>query len=211
MSDDGLFGPESVSWRVNRESVLLLGAGRELLLQVAHPSVGVDDAPYDDAELRWLWATRLETALLIHTRYVAPLRLADVEAYYQEQRRFLVACELPAALVPETFAAFMRWYDETVEHVLEVTPAAREVAAAILRPRRRPLPLRPAYDALNLATIGLLPPTLRAAYGLGWGPQRERLLGAQTSLVRRLMPVVPSLLRELPAARAVDWRLREAA
>jgi hypothetical protein len=29
--------------------------------------------------------------------------------------------------------------------------------------------------------------------------------------VRRLMPVVPALLRELPAARSVDWRLREAA
>lgn len=43
--------------------------------------------------------------------------------------------------------------------MLEVTPAAREVANAILRPRRLPLPLRPAFDALNLATVGLLPPT----------------------------------------------------
>jgi len=32
--------PGSVSWQVNRESVLLLGAGRALLLQVAHPLVG---------------------------------------------------------------------------------------------------------------------------------------------------------------------------
>ena len=39
MPDHGLFGPESVTWRVNRESVLLLGGGRALLLQVAHPSV----------------------------------------------------------------------------------------------------------------------------------------------------------------------------
>lgn len=211
MSHDGLFGSESVSWRVNRESVLLLGASRELLLQLAHPSVGVGEAPYDDAELRWLWATRLETALLVHTRYVGPLKLADVEGYYREQRESLTACDIPAETVPETFADFMHWYDETVEQVLEVTPVAREVAAELLRPRHRPLPLRPAYDALNLATIGLLPPTLRDAYGLGWGPQRERLLGAQTTLVRRLMPLVPSLLREMPAARSVDWRLRAAA
>src|SRR5436190_4864368 len=39
MSDTGLFGPDSVTWRVNREGALLLGGGRALLLQVAHPLV----------------------------------------------------------------------------------------------------------------------------------------------------------------------------
>jgi uncharacterized protein (DUF2236 family) len=39
MSDAGLFGPGSLTWRVNREGVLLLGGGRALLLQVAHPLV----------------------------------------------------------------------------------------------------------------------------------------------------------------------------
>src|SRR5579859_3293806 len=35
----GIFGPSSVSWRVNRESALFLGAGRAALLQLAHPWV----------------------------------------------------------------------------------------------------------------------------------------------------------------------------
>lgn len=35
----GIFGPGSVSWRVNRESALFLGAGRAALLQLAHPWV----------------------------------------------------------------------------------------------------------------------------------------------------------------------------
>ena len=35
----GLFGPDTVTWRVNREAVLLAGGGRALLLQVAHPLV----------------------------------------------------------------------------------------------------------------------------------------------------------------------------
>ena len=38
-ADPGLFGPGSVTWTVNREGVLLLGGGRALLLQVAHPSI----------------------------------------------------------------------------------------------------------------------------------------------------------------------------
>ena len=35
----GLFGPTSVTWRVNREAALFLGAGRAALLQLAHPWV----------------------------------------------------------------------------------------------------------------------------------------------------------------------------
>jgi uncharacterized protein (DUF2236 family) len=43
---EGLYGPESEAWRLNREAMLLLGAGpRALLLQLAHPLVaaGVDE------------------------------------------------------------------------------------------------------------------------------------------------------------------------
>ena len=35
----GLFGPASITWRINRESALFLGAGRAALLQLAHPWV----------------------------------------------------------------------------------------------------------------------------------------------------------------------------
>lgn len=35
----GLFGPGSLSWRVNRECILLLGGGAAALLQLAHPFV----------------------------------------------------------------------------------------------------------------------------------------------------------------------------
>src|SRR5258706_3477650 len=35
----GIFGPSSISWKVNRESALFLGAGRASLLQLAHPWV----------------------------------------------------------------------------------------------------------------------------------------------------------------------------
>jgi uncharacterized protein (DUF2236 family) len=35
----GFFGPASVTWRVNRESAIFLGAGRAALLQLAHPWV----------------------------------------------------------------------------------------------------------------------------------------------------------------------------
>jgi uncharacterized protein (DUF2236 family) len=36
---EGIFGAESISWRIHRESALFLGAGRASLLQLAHPWV----------------------------------------------------------------------------------------------------------------------------------------------------------------------------
>jgi len=36
---EGIFGPESLTWRVDREAAIFLGAGRALLLQLAHPWV----------------------------------------------------------------------------------------------------------------------------------------------------------------------------
>ena len=35
----GLFGPESITWRVSRDFIVFLGAGRAALLQLAHPYV----------------------------------------------------------------------------------------------------------------------------------------------------------------------------
>ncbi len=38
-SVEGIFGPASLTWRIDREAVIFLGAGRALLLQLAHPWV----------------------------------------------------------------------------------------------------------------------------------------------------------------------------
>ena len=47
--DPGLFGPASEAWRLDREAMLLLGAGpRALLLQIAHPSVAAGVAEHSN-------------------------------------------------------------------------------------------------------------------------------------------------------------------
>src|SRR3954466_584457 len=35
----GVFGPDTVTWQIDREAVLFLGAGRALLWRLAHPGV----------------------------------------------------------------------------------------------------------------------------------------------------------------------------
>jgi len=69
--DPGLFGPESVTWRVAREPFLLVGGGRALLMQVANPLVAqgvVDHSGYEEdpfgrlvRTVRWLVAVTFGT------------------------------------------------------------------------------------------------------------------------------------------------------
>jgi uncharacterized protein (DUF2236 family) len=46
---EGVFGPQSMRWRVDREGALFLGAGRALLLQLAHPGVAAAVARHSRA------------------------------------------------------------------------------------------------------------------------------------------------------------------
>lgn len=43
-----LLGPDTVSWRINREAAILAGGGRALLLQVAHPRVAAGVEQHSD-------------------------------------------------------------------------------------------------------------------------------------------------------------------
>lgn len=48
----GIFGPGSVSWKINRESAVFLGAGRAALLQLAHPWVATALEQYSNVMSR---------------------------------------------------------------------------------------------------------------------------------------------------------------
>jgi uncharacterized protein (DUF2236 family) len=46
--DPGLFGPESISWRIDREVLILAGGTCALLMQLAHPAVAAGVAEHSD-------------------------------------------------------------------------------------------------------------------------------------------------------------------
>lgn len=79
--DPGFFGPDSVTWRVAREPLLLLGGGRALLMQVAHPLVAqavVDHSQYATdpfgrlvGTVRWLVAVTFGTVAEAHSATAA--------------------------------------------------------------------------------------------------------------------------------------------
>jgi hypothetical protein len=116
-ADPGLFGPGSVSWRVDRETVLLAGGTCALLMQLAHPAVA--------AGVAWILAFWLRFNLDIPPEYQAHmLRLLPWEAgvyavtflglgLYRglwrfaslpDLRRILLAAGIGALAVPAAFA-----------------------------------------------------------------------------------------------------------
>jgi uncharacterized protein (DUF2236 family) len=260
-SDWWLPGPDSLTWRVNREGVLLLGGGRALILQVAQPQVaagvgqhsnyrtdpwgriyrtldvtlkivfgdeetsraaadqlrrrhdrvrGVDGGgePYhalDPELLRWVQATLIDTSLLLYERYVGKLTPRDKQLYFEEARLLGEPYGIPREQQPADYREFREYFDDMLAHGVRVTEIARDVTDAVLRP---PLPLvaRPALEMFRLVTVGYLPPALREELGLEWGPRRERVLRASSATIRRLIPLLPSLFRYLPPARAAARR-----
>jgi uncharacterized protein (DUF2236 family) len=255
--DAALFGPGTVTWRVNREPVVFMGGGRALLLQVAHPLVGAgveqhstyktepwrrlhrtlttvlkiafgdretseraaarlrrrhdyvkgqseEGVPYDaqDPELLlWVWATLVDTSLVLYERCLGPLGTADRDRFYEEQKRFAYACGVPEGACPHRHGDFRQYFEQILAGELRVTRAGRDVADSIVRPPV-PAPLRPLFTPGALVTAGLLPPALREQYGFRWGPRRERRLAAFLGVARAASRVAPRPLRTLPVALA---------
>jgi uncharacterized protein (DUF2236 family) len=273
MPDTGLFGPDTVTWRVNREGVILLGGGAALILQLSHPLVAAGVAqhsnyradpwgrlyrtldmttkivfgptdvaldagrklrhmhglvrgkttesagrfpagtPYDARSpelVLWVHATLVHISLLVYTRYVGPLTIAEQRRYYEEQKLLGEQFGIAIDRQPATFADFNDYFNDMVAgDDTAVTDALRDVVDATLNP---PLPrlARPLVEALNLATVGLLPASLRDELELPWGPRRQRLLDASRVLLSTALPVLPRLVRDLPPARRAERRLRAA-
>jgi uncharacterized protein (DUF2236 family) len=65
-TDDGYFGPDSVSWQVHREVTVLFGGARALLMQAAHPLV-VAGANQTGMYERNPWKRLQRTLILTYT------------------------------------------------------------------------------------------------------------------------------------------------
>ncbi|MDQ3689940.1 MAG: DUF2236 domain-containing protein [Chloroflexota bacterium] len=262
----GLFGPGSVSWRIDRELVVLAGGSCALLMQAAHPGVAagvIEHSTYatdpfgrllrtlessfdvvfgsrstaerairrvnavhrsvrgtipggalaysarDPDALLWVHATLVDTALRIYGRFVAPLSDADEQAYHHESGRVAIMLGVPEALLPTTIGELRAWMaDRIADDTIHVTPQARRIARTVLYPITR-VP-RVAWDAAHLISLSTLPATLRRPYGIAWSPGREGGVERIARVARRTLPLLPSVLRHAPQARAADRRVQSA-
>lgn len=131
----------------------------------------------------WVWATLADTALVVYERFVEPLDEGDRDSYLADHARLARLLGVPADWLPESHAAFRRYFDAMLEgETLTVTPTARDIARCVLEP-----PVRgPATATLRGMTAALLPDRLRAEFGLRWDEKRAAKTEALVDSIRKL-------------------------
>ena len=160
----------------------------------------------DPELLLWVHGTLVDTALVMYSTFVRPLGPGEQEAFYEDMKTVARVFGTPESVIPETLADFSAYKRERLESgEIAVTDAAREVAAVVLGVQV-PLSLRPAFAALNVLTVALLPPVVREGYGLDFGVRHTALLPASATLARRALPLVPDILRATALARRAERR-----
>ncbi|MEY2477594.1 MAG: hypothetical protein QOG87_2909 [Actinomycetota bacterium] len=246
-----VFPPDSVIRRVNAEPVIILGAGRALLLQLAHPNVaagvaehsdfqsnpfkrlrGTLEATYamvygdraladgvgrrirwvhdfvtgptyaanDPANLLWVHATLLDTALGCYERLVRPLGVDERETYYEEMTEVAAGFGCPRGAQPADYAAFQAYFEDQVA-TIEVTDTGRRLARDIVRPTlplHLHVPLAPALALQRLLAVGTLPSRLRDQFVFPWDGAKQRRLDRVHAAVRRSNKLLPYGVRVAP-------------
>jgi uncharacterized protein (DUF2236 family) len=245
------FPRDSIIRRINDEPAIMLGAGRALLLQLAHPNVaaGVDEhsdfqrnpfkrlqgtleAVYtmvygpadladgvgrrvqwihgfvsspayradDPANLLWVHATLLDTALGCYERLVRRLGDDEVDAYYEDMTVVAERFGCPRSQQPAGYPDFRAYFDEQVR-TIEVTDVGRRLARDVIEPDlplNLHVPLSPLLRTQRLVTIGTLPAPIRDQFGFEWTDANQRRLDRVHALARAYNRVVPRPARVAP-------------
>ncbi len=265
-----------VTHRVNREAVVVLGWGRAILLQLAHPLVAagvgahsgfdagvlayvqrmrrtigamlsltfgteskirdtadrinaihrrvhgrLDGAvgryaagmPYDATDpalLTWVHATLIDSQIRTYALFVGPLAPDEEDRYCAEAAQIGPLLGVSASELPDTRDRLDGYLDRMErEQRLTVGPEARRLAAALLAPPGRRW-VAPALWLGRLTTVGLLPVSIRDAYGFPWCARDARTLRSAAAVLRAARRITPPRLREWPAARQARMRPRAA-
>lgn len=228
--DGGFYGPGSEAWRLNREAMLLLGAGpRALLLQVAHPLVAAGVAQHSQfREDPW---ARLSGTLRSYLRIVygsAPAARAEIERLHELHRGIRGAVADAAArerhgrrysaldpalslwvhatLVDSTIAAYDAWIEplrpaERARYYAETLPVGRAFGIpASLLP--------PDIDAFDAYMTGMLGPDGPVQVGDEARELADAILhpplGPAVAAAGPLLARAAPLLDAIPA-RAYGW------
>ena len=169
----------------------------------------------DPALALWVHATLIDATIVAHDAWIAPLGRADRARYYEETRPIGRAFGIPDHLLPADLDAFEAYLAGQLgpDGPIRVTPTARELARVVLGPPLGPLhPLlrtvpSVAYGWTLWPAVQLLPPGIRADYGLRWGPLERGVAGWLTVGFRAWRPALPLGWRTMPQALAADARL----
>jgi uncharacterized protein (DUF2236 family) len=163
-------------------------------------------------------ATLVDSTIAAYDAWLEPLPRDRRAGFYAETRAIGRLFGIPESLLPADLDAFEEYLAAMLAPSGPVHPTAtaRAIAAAILHPPLGPVvrPLAwlpaPAYSWLLWPALGLLPSTLRAEFGLGWGAPQRAVSAWLVPAWRAWRPILPPGFRQMPQALAADRRVSRA-
>jgi uncharacterized protein (DUF2236 family) len=153
----------------------------------------------------WVHATLAWVIVDAHRVFGRRMRPDQAERFYAEWRDLGGLLRVRERDLPPTWEAFSRYVDRMVDERLEDSDVVQTVLHTLTAPSGPPAPwlpeaawkvLRlPAARTLELATVALLPDTLRSRVGLHLGERDRVELRLLSAVSRRATPVMPAALR----------------
>ena len=202
------FGDRAVADRMTRRVRAMHRQVRGTLDAPAGPFPAGTPYAADDPELLlWVLFSLVDSGIVVYERFVGSMSEAEKEAYWQDFRVVGSLFGLAGNEMPADLAALDAYRDRMyASGELVVTDWARTKAREIVFQPPVPLPLRPLVEVVNYVTVDLLPAQIRDQYGfkpIPPAPIRGLTVSASAQYLKRfVLPLMPSQLRRIPAARA---------
>jgi uncharacterized protein (DUF2236 family) len=156
---------------------------------------------HDPGLQRWVHATLLDSIPLTYTLLAGPLTPQERDRYCAEGAIMEPLLGMPEGSLPRGSAEldhYMR--DMLAGGHLVVTDTSRALARAVLYPPRWWMAW-PAFRAMQLLTIGTLPPSIRQAYGFEWTDKDARAFSRWMAVMRTVLRLLPAFARQWPMSR----------
>jgi len=170
------------------------------------PESGAAYHATDPALLLWVHATLVDTALRVYDRYVAPLSADEQQAYHAEARQVAVRMGVPESGVPPSLVELRAEMARMMaDGTVRVDATARALAPLVRYPTR--FPPRAVWDMAHLVSDSVLPEPIRRGYGISWSPARDAGMRRMAAASRRLVPLLPPVLRRVPPVRRAEQRV----
>lgn len=166
-------------------------------------------APYEaNAEhaLLWVHATLWESSVDVFERIFRPLSLAEKREYYQQTKLFAYLFGISDDTLPPTWEDFLTYNRRMwASDQLAVDRVGHDLVRFLFTP---PTPaLSGVMRWYRLVTAGLLPPPVRALYGLPWTARDGRVLDASLAALRAAIRATPRRYRYSRAYRRARRRV----
>ena len=270
VSDPGLFGPDSVTWRVQSDPIMWVAGLRALLLQATHPAAmagvldhsdfradpwgrltrtadyvgtvafgsiaevaeagrrvrgvhakvrGIDGrtgrtySARDPHLLMWVHCCEVESFVTTFQRAGGGLTAAEVDRFYDEQRRAAAVVGLDPDTVPSSAAAMATYFRE-MRPELRAGEGARRAARYVLLPPmptwlQLTTPARPAWFGVAGLAGALLPGWARRLYRLPGLPVTDVAATVALRGLHTALQQAPERYRVGPHLRAARERLAQ--